>query len=88
MKETNRLNKEIKLLQNQKLEDYKPDRDVEIIPDSNIISSENAKNIRISSSSKINNKQSANKVKRRQLTKSVYELGIKKSPCELEMDFD
>lgn len=92
MKETSRKNKEMKIMDNDKI---KKDNILEkyIIsdePDPIICSSEKINNVCISPYKKnsISKSDSENRNRRQQLSKSVYEHGIKKSNIPIKLDFD
>lgn len=91
MKETTKLNKEKKLVSNTssgdtKMENISQNDD----PDPVICSSEKILSVHISPIKKSSNGKtdSETKNKRQQLSKSVYEHGIKKSTIPIKLDFD
>ena len=94
MKETSKKNKEKKAAALSEASSDKPikedpnnDNDD---PDPVICSSDKINNVRISPSKKIlqNKSDSEKKSKRQQLSKSVYDFGIKKSNIPIKLDFD
>lgn len=92
MKETSRKNKEKKmaLMEEESSEEDESEIIIDDDPDPVICSSDKIKSLHISPVKKIssNKSDSDKKNKRQQLSKSVYEFGIKKTNIPIKLDFD
>lgn len=92
MKETSKQNKEKKIAALKEIDDEISDEDEKMNddPDPIICSSDKINSLHISPLKKSSNSKSdsENKNKRQQLSKSVYEYGIKKSNIPIKLDFE
>ena len=94
MKETSKRNKEKKLARSKELKNSNDVEDEEFYsdePDPVICSSDKINNIKISPAKKISSNSKSDsdgRSKRMQLSKSVYDYGIKKTNMPIKLDFD